>query len=130
MLAASSAYETEPQAGAVGQRDFLNACLAIETALEPEPLLGLCKRVERALGRPGAEGRHAPRPIDVDVLLLGDLEHRSERLTLPHPDILARRFVLVPLLELEPALALPDGTSLDDALAATEGQRVERVGPL
>jgi 7,8-dihydro-6-hydroxymethylpterin-pyrophosphokinase len=73
---------------------------------------------------------HAARPIDVDVLLLGELEHRSERLTLPHPDLTQRRFVLVPLLELEPELALPDGTRLAPALAALAGQRVERVGGL
>ncbi len=130
VVASSSAYETEPQAGAVGQREFVNACLEIETALEPEPLLDLCKSVERALGRDAGAERHAPRPIDVDLLLLGELEHRSERLTLPHPDLTRRRFELVPLLELDPALALPDGTSLKAALAALEGQRVERIGAL
>ena len=130
VLASSSAYETEPQAGAVGQREFVNACLEIETALEPEPLLDLCKGVERALGRDARAERHAPRRIDVDLLLLGELEHSSARLTLPHPDLTRRRFVLVPLLELDPALALPDGTSLSAALAALEGQRVERIGAL
>jgi len=130
VVASSSVYETEPQAGAVGQREFFNACLEIETALAPEPLLDLCKAVERRLGRETGGERHAPRPIDVDVLLLGDDEHRSERLTLPHPDVTQRRFVLVPLLELHPALALPDGTSLTKALAALGDQRVERVGAL
>jgi 2-amino-4-hydroxy-6-hydroxymethyldihydropteridine diphosphokinase len=66
----------------------------------------------------------------VDVLLLGDLEHQSERLRIPHRDVLARRFVLAPLVELAPDLALPDGTRLADALAELEGQRVERVGDL
>ena len=56
--------------------------------------------------------RHGPRPLDVDLLLLGDLELETERLTLPHPEVTARRFVLVPLLELDPELALPDGTRL------------------
>ena len=130
MVAASSVYATEPQAGAVGQREFLNACLEIETALEPEVLLDRCKKVERALGRDAHGGHHAPRPIDIDVLLLGDLEQRSERLILPHPDVEQRRFVLVPLLELDPRLALPDGSSLSEALAHLEGQRVERVGAL
>ncbi len=64
------------------------------------------------------------------MLLLGELEHHSERLTLPHPDVTQRRFVLAPLLELEPALALPDGTSLQAALASLEGQSVERIGVL
>ena len=60
--------------------------------------------------------RHSPRPLDVDLLLLGDLELSTERLTLPHPEVTTRRFVLAPLLELDPELALPDGTRLADAL--------------
>ena len=75
--------------------------------------------------------RHGPRPLDVDLLLLGDIELESERLTLPHPEVTSRRFVLVPLLELDPDLALPDGTKLADALAALgEEERVERAGTL
>ena len=69
------------------QPDFLNACLEVETELGPEELLEACKRVERALGREPGGPRHGPRPIDVDVLLLGGLEHASERLTLPHPEV-------------------------------------------
>jgi 2-amino-4-hydroxy-6-hydroxymethyldihydropteridine diphosphokinase len=68
--------------------------------------------------------------IDVDLLLLGDTELVTERLTLPHPEVTARRFVLVPLLELDPGLALPDGTPLQSALAALPaGQAVRRAGP-
>jgi 2-amino-4-hydroxy-6-hydroxymethyldihydropteridine diphosphokinase len=122
----SSVYETEPQGEITDQRDFLNACVEIETELGPEELLDECKAVERALGRASGGVRHGPRPIDVDLLLLGDLEYRSERLTLPHRDVLNRRFVLVPLLELDPDLALPDGTRLADALARLRGQRVEK----
>jgi 7,8-dihydro-6-hydroxymethylpterin-pyrophosphokinase len=73
--------------------------------------------------------RHGPRPIDVDVLLLGEGEHRSERLTLPHAEVTSRRFVLEPLLELDPDLRLPDGTRLAERLAAVANQRVERVTP-
>ncbi len=127
---ASSVYETEPQGEVTEQPDFLNACLAIETELEPEELLELCKRVERGLGREEGGARHGPRPIDVDVLLAGGLEHRSERLTLPHPDLTRRRFVLEPLLELDPGLSLPDGTALAERLADVAGQRVERAGSL
>jgi len=127
---ASSVYETEPEGAVRDQPDFLNACLRIETDLPPEGLLELCKRVERELGREPGGPRHGPRPIDVDVLLLGDLEHRSERLSLPHPEVLSRRFVLAPLLELDPALALPDGTPLAPALERLQGQRVERAGAL
>ena len=126
VVRSSSVYETEPQGEVTDQPDFLNACLEIDTDLGPEELLDECKAVERELGRESGGARHGPRAIDVDVLLLGDLEYRSERLTLPHRDVLNRRFVLVPLLELDPDLALPDGTRLSDALARLRGQRVEK----
>jgi 2-amino-4-hydroxy-6-hydroxymethyldihydropteridine diphosphokinase len=127
---ASSVYETEPQGELLDQRDFLNACLRVETELGPEELLDTCKEVEQELGRASGGPRHGPRPIDVDVLLLGGLEYRSERLTLPHPAITRRRFVLEPLLELDRALRLPDGTPLEEALAALADQRVAPAGGL
>jgi 2-amino-4-hydroxy-6-hydroxymethyldihydropteridine diphosphokinase len=129
VLASSSAYETEPVGELLDQPDFLNACLRIATAHDPEALLDACKAVERELGREPGGVRHGPRPIDVDVLLLGDLTYASERLALPHREVTTRRFVLVPLLELDPELATPDGTRLADALAAlADGQRVVRAG--
>lgn len=130
--AVSSTYVTEPVGEILDQPDFLNAAIRIETALEPERLLDACKAVEAERGRAFDLPRHSPRPLDVDLLLLGDLELRTERLTLPHPQVTSRRFVLAPLLELDPELTLPDGTRLADALAALpeEEQRVERRGPL
>jgi 2-amino-4-hydroxy-6-hydroxymethyldihydropteridine diphosphokinase len=124
---ASSVYETAPQGEVTDQPDFLNACLRIRTELDPERLLDICKQVERDLGREPGGRRHGPRPIDVDVLLLGGVEHRSDRLTLPHAEVTSRRFVLEPLLELDAALALPDGTPLADSLPAVAAQPVERV---
>ena len=109
VLASSSVYETEPVGEVLDQREFYNACVRIETPLEPEALLDACKAVERALGREPGGVRHGPRPIDVDVLLLEDVEHESERLRLPHREVTTRRFVLVPLLELDPDLELPGG---------------------
>ena len=106
------------------QPDFLNACLRIRTELGPEELLDVCKEVERELGREPGGMRHGPRPIDVDVLLLDDVVHRSERLTLPHAEVATRRFVLEPLLELDPELRLPDGTPLRELLPAVMDQRV------
>jgi 2-amino-4-hydroxy-6-hydroxymethyldihydropteridine diphosphokinase len=130
LVACSSVYETEPVGLVLDQRDFLNACLEVETALGPEALLDSCKAVERELGRAQRQIRHGPRVIDVDLLLLGSITYRSERLTLPHPSVLERRFVLVPLLELDPDLALPDGNRLSDALAALgPGQDVRVAGP-
>jgi 2-amino-4-hydroxy-6-hydroxymethyldihydropteridine diphosphokinase len=130
VLRASSVYETEPQGEVLDQPEFLNACLEIETELAPEDLLDACKVVEVEAGRLLGGPRHGPRTIDVDVLLLDGVEHESDRLRIPHRDVLARRFVLVPLVELDPDLALPDGTRLADALADLAGQRVERVGEL
>lgn len=125
--AVSSGYETEPVGEVLDQPDFLNAAIRIRTELEPEELLDLCKEVEAERGRRLDAPRHSPRPLDVDLLLLGDLELATERLTLPHPEVTSRRFVLAPLLELDPDLKLPDGTRLAEALAALgSGQRVHR----
>ncbi len=129
VVACSSLYETEPVGLVLDQADFLNACVRIETELGPEDLLDACKAVEREVGRASGGPRHGPRVIDVDVLLLDDLEYSSERLTLPHAETGSRRFVLVPLLELDPDLTLPSGQRLADTLAAlAEGQAVRRVG--
>jgi 2-amino-4-hydroxy-6-hydroxymethyldihydropteridine diphosphokinase len=125
----SSVYETAPQGEVTDQPDFLNACLRIRTELEPERLLDACKAVERELGRVPGGVRHGPRPIDVDVLLLGERTYSSERLTLPHAEVTSRRFVLEPLLELDPELALPDGTPLAERLPDVGDQRVLRIAP-
>jgi 7,8-dihydro-6-hydroxymethylpterin-pyrophosphokinase len=82
------------------------------------------------VGREPGGVRHGPRRIDIDLLLYGSETYRSERLELPHRDLAQRRFVLVPLLELDPQLSLPDGTRLADRLATLgEGQAVRRAGP-
>jgi 2-amino-4-hydroxy-6-hydroxymethyldihydropteridine diphosphokinase len=130
VTARSSVYVTEPQGEVLDQPDFLNAAVQVETSLSPLAVLDLCKRIESDLGRDFSQIRHGPRVVDIDLLLLGDLEVSTDRLTLPHRDVLTRRFVLVPLLEIDPSLALPDGRRLSDALARLEGQRVERVGVL
>jgi 2-amino-4-hydroxy-6-hydroxymethyldihydropteridine diphosphokinase len=130
VLASSAVYETEPVGAVPDQREFLNACVRVETALGPEALLDACKAVERAQGHAPGGVRHGPRPIDVDVLLLGDLVHRSGRLALPHEEVTSRRFVLVPLLELDPDLVVPGRGRAADALAALgPGQAVRRAGP-
>jgi 2-amino-4-hydroxy-6-hydroxymethyldihydropteridine diphosphokinase len=129
VTATSSVYETEPVGEILDQPDFLNAAVAIETSLGPEELLDLCKAIEVERGRMFGAPRHGPRPLDVDLLLLDDLELETERLTLPHPQVTSRRFVLEPLVELDPELTLPDGTQLSEALAAL-GERVVRLGPL
>jgi 2-amino-4-hydroxy-6-hydroxymethyldihydropteridine diphosphokinase len=125
----SSLYETEPVGEILDQPDFLNAAARISTDLEPLALLDVCKAVEVELGRVFAGPRHGPRPIDVDVLLLGDLQLEHERLTLPHAEVTSRLFVLAPLLELDPDLTLPSGERIARlAEALLGGPSVERVG--
>jgi 2-amino-4-hydroxy-6-hydroxymethyldihydropteridine diphosphokinase len=131
VLASSSVYDTEPVGLVLDQPEFLNACLRIRTEREPLDLLDACKAVERQVGRVAGGPRHGPRVIDVDVLLLGDRRFSSERLALPHREVSSRRFVLVPLLELDPELTLPGGRRLADELSAlgSDGQDVRRAGP-
>ncbi|MET0768299.1 MAG: 2-amino-4-hydroxy-6-hydroxymethyldihydropteridine diphosphokinase, partial [Solirubrobacteraceae bacterium] len=130
VLASSSTYDTEPVGEVLDQPDFLNACIRIETALDPEALLDACKAVERELGRRAGGVRHGPRPIDVDVLLLGDETHRSVRLSLPHEQVTSRRFVLVPLLELAPDLTVPGAGSAAAALERLGDEAAVRLaGP-
>jgi 2-amino-4-hydroxy-6-hydroxymethyldihydropteridine diphosphokinase len=126
VLGASSVYDTDPVGELLEQPSFLNACLRVRTALEPLELLDAVKGVERDLGRVAGGPRHGPRAIDIDILLLGDVELRHERMVLPHAQVLSRRFVLIPALELDFALCTPRGSRLADALAAlptTEGVR-------
>jgi 2-amino-4-hydroxy-6-hydroxymethyldihydropteridine diphosphokinase len=118
VLASSSTYDTDPVGELLDQPSFLNACLLVETALEPLALLDAVKAIESQLGRSAGGVRHGPRPIDIDVLLLGDIVLEHERMTLPHPQLTGRRFVLIPALELDFELRVPDGRRLADALAA------------
>jgi len=122
VFASSSVYETEPVGEVRDQRAFFNACVAIETDLEPEALLDACKAVERERGRAPGGVRHGPRPLDVDVLMLGSLEYHSERLTIPHPQIAARAFVRVPLSEVGNFMVLFGNEAPDDGA-------VELIGP-
>ena len=125
VLASSSVYETEPVGLVLDQRDFFNACVRIDTELGPEELLDACKDIERELGRAAGGPRHGPRVIDVDVLALEGVEYRSERLTLPHPEVRSRRLLLGRLLLLVPERALAAALEV----LGEETQAVRRVGP-
>ncbi|MDQ6811195.1 MAG: 2-amino-4-hydroxy-6-hydroxymethyldihydropteridine diphosphokinase [Actinomycetota bacterium] len=117
VLACSSTYDTDPVGEVPDQPSFLNACVRIGTPLAPLALLDATKELERRLGRCEAQVRHGPRVIDIDVLLLGELELAEERMSLPHEQLLTRRFVLIPALELDLHTRTPAGASLADALA-------------
>ena len=124
--AASAVYETEPQAGAVGQADFLNACIAVETEVDPDSLLATAKQIELEMGRDPGAPRHASRPIDIDILIVEGERIEKPGYRVPHAEIEQRRFVLQPLLELDP----PGREGLEAALARIHGQRVTRFGSL
>jgi 2-amino-4-hydroxy-6-hydroxymethyldihydropteridine diphosphokinase len=115
VVAVSAFRETEP-VGDADQPRFLNAAAALETELEPRDLLERLLAVELELGRDRSVGRWGPRTVDLDLLLVGDLVVEEPGLTVPHPCLRERRFVLEPLLELDPTLTLPDGTRLRDLL--------------
>lgn len=116
IIRASSVYETAP-VGMTGQPEFLNLVAEARTVLDPRALLRRCLEVEDALGRVRGE-RWGPRLIDVDLLLYGDEVVDTGELVLPHPEMLRRAFVLVPLLELDPQLRMPDGRRAAEALEA------------
>jgi 2-amino-4-hydroxy-6-hydroxymethyldihydropteridine diphosphokinase len=130
VLASSSTYDTDPVGEVLDQPSFLNACLLVRTAREPLELLDAVKRMELELGRDRVPVRHGPRKIDIDILLLGQLDLRHERMSLPHAQLLSRRFVLIPALELDFELCTPDGRRLADALAALPtAEGVRWAGP-
>ncbi len=121
VVSVSSLRETEPW-GRVAQPAFLNGAVALETTLEPRALRGVLLDVERRLGRVRDE-RWGPRTIDLDLLLYGDVVLDEPGLTVPHPLLHERAFVLEPLQELDPELAVPGRGSVADLLAALAGGR-------
>jgi 2-amino-4-hydroxy-6-hydroxymethyldihydropteridine diphosphokinase len=116
--ATSSTYETDPW-GDTDQAPFLNLVARVRCALEPLQLLAEAKRIERELGRRPRE-RWGPREIDIDLLLAGDLTVETPELTVPHPLLAERQFVLVPLAELAPDVQLPDGPTVS-SLVSSDG---------
>lgn len=117
-------YRTRP-IGVTDQPWFVNAVLACDTDLAPEPLLDLCLDVERAMGRV-RELRWGPRVIDVDLLAYGDVRLDIERLTLPHPRWHERGFVVKPLADLDPDLTI-DGRKVSEVLALLDTSDMERL---
>jgi 2-amino-4-hydroxy-6-hydroxymethyldihydropteridine diphosphokinase len=116
VTACSSVYDTDPVGEVLDQPSFLNGCVAIRTELDPLSLLDAVKALEARLGREASEVRHGPRVIDIDILLLGSNQLSHERMTLPHEQLLNRRFVLIPALELDIEMRSPDGERLADSL--------------
>jgi 2-amino-4-hydroxy-6-hydroxymethyldihydropteridine diphosphokinase len=118
VTALSGVYETEP-VGGVEQDPYLNAVAAVRTTLDPHRLLTTVQAIEERHGRDRShEQRWGPRTLDIDVLLYGERTIEDDALVVPHPRLRERAFVLVPLMEVMPAGALPDGTRLSALVAA------------
>ena len=130
-LRIASLYRSAPLSP-VAQPDFLNTAAVAHTALEPEAVLALAKALELAAGRqpPALTVRFGPRPLDVDVLLYGDRRSDAPELTLPHPRLRERRFMLAPLAEIAPDWPVPpDGATVRELLARLgDSQGLERIG--
>ncbi len=124
IVAVSSVYETEPW-GRIDQPRFLNLAVAVETTLSPEALLTLTQSIENALGRVRHE-RWGARTIDIDVLCFEGVERNTPELTLPHPYMTERAFVLVPLAEIAPALSV-QGKTVEAWRDAAGSEGVTRV---
>jgi 2-amino-4-hydroxy-6-hydroxymethyldihydropteridine diphosphokinase len=128
LLVRSADYHTPPW-GVVDQAPFVNAAIAVTTSLSPHELLVRTKATERALGRDSTrERRWGPRPIDLDILAYDDVELHEPDLTLPHPYMFERAFVLVPLAEIAPDRIIA-GIRIRDALARLDAKGIEKLAP-
>lgn len=129
LLARSSDYRT-PAWGIEAQPPFVNACVAIETMLDPHALLFTMHKIEKKFGRDRAhEERWGPRTLDLDLLAYDDAELQKRELTLPHPRLFARAFVLVPLAEIAPDRVIA-GRTPRDALAGLSTEGIEKLPDL
>jgi 2-amino-4-hydroxy-6-hydroxymethyldihydropteridine diphosphokinase len=127
LLRLSSLYRTAP-VGIHGQPDFINAVAALETQLAPHELLAALLELEVRFGR-RRDFHHAPRTLDLDLLLFDAQILKSDQLSLPHPRMHLRAFVLAPLLEIAPDCLIPGRGSAAAWLAAVSMQRIERLAP-
>ena len=128
LLARSSDYRTPPW-GVDDQPPFINRCIAVRTELLPHDLLERSQAIERALGRDRAqERRWGPRAVDIDLIAYDDLVLNTPKLTLPHPRLFERAFVLVPLAEIAPERIIA-GRRVRDALAAVVATGIEKLAP-
>ena len=129
LIVRSSDYRTPPW-GVTDQPAFINAVIIVTTSLAPRVLLARAQDVERALGRDRAnERRWGPRPIDIDILAYDELTMRETDLTLPHPHLFERAFVLLPLAEIAPDRVV-GGRRIGDALAIVDARDIDKLPPL
>lgn len=125
LVAVSDFYRTPPL-GPQDQPDYLNAAVALETALAPEALLDHTQRIELQQGRERKAHRWGPRTLDLDIMLFGEMQIDTPRLTVPHYDMKNRAFMLLPLAQIAPDLRFPDGDKLSDLLANLDPSGISR----
>ncbi|MDP1634165.1 MAG: 2-amino-4-hydroxy-6-hydroxymethyldihydropteridine diphosphokinase [Gallionellaceae bacterium] len=125
VLKRSSLYRSAP-VGFLEQPDFINAVAQLETELAPRALLDALLALEHECGRT-REFRNAPRTLDLDVLLYDDMVHHEHGLTIPHPQMHLRAFVLQPLLEIAPDCAIPGIGRAKDVVRSCEDQKLEKI---
>lgn len=125
-LLAQSAFYRTPPLGPQDQPDYLNAAVALNTALAPEALLDHTQRIELEQGRVRKAERWGPRTLDLDIMLFGDEVINTPRLTVPHYDMKNRAFMLLPLNEIAPGLRFADGALLADVLATLDQSGIRR----
>lgn len=125
LVAVSDFYRTPPL-GPQDQPDYLNAAVALETALAPEALLDHTQCIELQQGRERKAHRWGPRTLDLDIMLFGEMQIDTPRLTVPHYDMKNRAFMLLPLAQIAPDLRFPDGDKLSDLLANLDPSGISR----
>lgn len=125
VVAVSPFYRTPPL-GPQDQPDYLNAAVALDTALGPLALLDHTQRIELQQGRERKAHRWGPRTLDLDIMLFGEQKIDTERLTVPHYDMKNRAFMLLPLAQIAPDLRFPDGEKLSEILANLDPSGISR----
>lgn len=128
-LVAQSPFYCSRPVGPQDQPDFINGAVWLRTALTPLSLLDQLQAIERAHGRERLQ-HWGPRTLDLDLLIFGDETITETRLTVPHPELPNRDFVLQPLLDLDPALALPDGTAIADLRSGCPDNQLRKLHPI
>ncbi|MCL1825844.1 MAG: 2-amino-4-hydroxy-6-hydroxymethyldihydropteridine diphosphokinase [Betaproteobacteria bacterium] len=127
IAACSSYYRSAPLGVSSPHPDYINAVIALDTGLSAQALLNALLGIESAFGRLRTTAALAPRPVDLDLLLHGETVMQSPTLTLPHPRLHQRAFVLLPLAEIAPDLTIPGHGSLPPLLEKVKDQRIDRV---
>lgn len=125
IVAVSPFYRTPPL-GPQDQPDYLNAAVALDTDLAPETLLDHTQRIELQQGRERKAHRWGPRTLDLDIMLFGDRQIATPRLTVPHYDMKNRAFMLLPLVHIAPDVCFPDGVKVADILSNLDPSGISR----